>query len=150
MQIKKSERYNSIDAAKVKEAVVPIVDLVSVSCKVIEVDYEREYKILADAHRLISNRAQVSKTNPLQRFKEFVDYTDVRAVIEDQNRPVLEMIPRLEKQLAKSNNSILLLQTHQARLDEKMGMLTNQVRDVGALNDAISKLEKQLREEVDR
>lgn len=129
---------------------MPVPDLVSESGTVIEVNYEREYKILADAHRLISNRAQVSKTNPLHKLKEFVDYTDVRAVIEDQNRPVQEMVPKLEKQLVKLNNSLLLLQTHHARLDEKMGTLTNQVRDVGTLHDTISKLERKLNEEVNR
>jgi|APSaa5957512535_1039671.scaffolds.fasta_scaffold149830_1 hypothetical protein len=65
-----------------------IPDLVSESCRKIEIDYETEFKILEKAHRLISARATINKTNPKAKEKEFVDYTSVKEVIEDQNKPV--------------------------------------------------------------
>ena len=42
----------------------------------------------------------------MHKIKEFVDYTNVQEVIDDQNRPILEMVPKIERQIEKQNKLI--------------------------------------------
>ena len=77
-------------------------------------------------------------------MKEFVDYTNVQEVIDDQNRPILELVPKMEKQIDKQNKLIAGMEIRQTRQDEKMNILDIKFKDFRGLENGLEKLEKRL------
>ena len=60
--------------------------------------HNTELRILRDAHKVILDREERSRTNPRIKLKSFIDYTHVIQLINDRNDPVLAKIPKLSKE----------------------------------------------------
>ena len=55
--------------------------------------HSTELRVLRDAHRVILDRDERSRTNPRIKLKSFIDYTHVIELINEFNQPVVDTIP---------------------------------------------------------
>ena len=88
-----------------------------------------ELRILRDAHKIIYDRNERSKTNPRIKLKSFIDYTHVIELINDRNAPVLAKIPRIAKEHEDFAHQLRHIQVETQKMNDRLATYGNKFRE---------------------
>jgi hypothetical protein len=101
------------------------------------VDVEKEYKILAEAHRVLLDKQSLSARSPIVKEKEFIDYTSVKEMIDEIGRPVLDTIPAMQAQMSMFKTDMVSLRDAMTKTKADISMFASRTQDMNEFAKAL-------------
>ena len=108
-----------------------------VSEEALPVDVDKEYKILAEAHRVLLDKQSLSARSPIVKEKEFIDYTSVKEMIDELGRPVLDTIPAMQAQMSMFKTEMVSLRDAMTKSKADISMFASRTQDMNEFAKAL-------------
>ena len=109
-----------------------------------ELDYDKELRILEEAHRVIYDRKNLNLKSPVIKVRGFISYTSVKEMIDTMAEPILDRIPHMQTEIDAFRAELLGVSSHVRQTRADVAMFTSRTRDMADFSRALANFRQDL------